>query len=69
MFNVQIFSFRTNDAAVEFYSNFNNLPFNNMEPDSICRIVWVSNVEYVTNSTPPPGHTELPICPVCLGNH
>ncbi|XP_045469173.1 BRCA1-associated protein isoform X1 [Harmonia axyridis] len=61
-----LLNFRTNDAAVEFYSNFNNLPFNNMEPDSICRIVWVSNVEYATNSTPPPGHTELPICPVCL---
>ncbi|KAK9874281.1 hypothetical protein WA026_002633 [Henosepilachna vigintioctopunctata] len=61
-----LLNFRTNEAVTEFYSTFNNLPFNNMEPDRLCRIVWVSNVEYATNGTPPPGHTELPICPVCL---
>lgn len=37
-----------------------------MEPESICRIVWVSTVEWAYDGTPPPGHTELPICAVCL---
>ncbi|KAJ8933764.1 hypothetical protein NQ314_013797 [Rhamnusium bicolor] len=37
-----------------------------LEPDGICRIVWVSNVEWAHNGLAPPGHTELPICPVCL---
>lgn len=32
----------------------------------MCRIVWVSKVEWAHDGTAPPGHTELPICPVCL---
>lgn len=61
-----LLNFRSNESATEFYKTFNGLPFNSLEPDSLCRIVWVSNVEWATDSIPPPGHTELPICPVCL---
>lgn len=52
---------------MEFYATFNGIPFSNLEPESICRVVWVSNVEWAHDDQPPPGHTELPICPVCLG--
>lgn len=60
------FRFRIHEAAHEFYETFNGVPFNSLEPDSLCRIVWVSRVEWAHNGLPPPGHTELPICPVCL---
>lgn len=52
---------------MEFYVTFNGGPFNGLEPDNLCRIVWVSRVEWALDGVPPPGHTELPICPVCLG--
>ncbi|CAG9829629.1 unnamed protein product [Diabrotica balteata] len=61
-----LLTFRNHDAAVEFYLTFNGTPFSSLEPDSICRIVWVSKVEWAHDGVPPPGHTELPICPVCL---
>ncbi|XP_023012305.2 BRCA1-associated protein [Leptinotarsa decemlineata] len=61
-----LLTFRNHDAAMEFYLTFNGAPFSSLEPDSICRIVWVSNVEWAHDGLPPPGHTELPICPVCL---
>ncbi|KRT81790.1 zinc finger protein, partial [Oryctes borbonicus] len=37
-----------------------------LEPDILCRAVWVSQVEWANDGFPPPGHTELPTCPVCL---
>lgn len=52
---------------MEFYLTFNGAPFSSLEPDGICRIVWVSKVEWAHDGVPPPGHTELPTCPVCLG--
>lgn len=61
-----LLTFRIHEAAHEFYETFNGVPFNSLEPDSLCRIVWVSRVEWAHNGLPPPGHTELPICPVCL---
>ncbi|EFA05346.2 BRCA1-associated protein [Tribolium castaneum] len=61
-----LLTFRTHDSAMEFYVTFNGGPFNSLEPDNICRIVWVSRVEWAHDGVPPPGHTELPICPVCL---
>lgn len=62
-----LLTFRNNAAAREFYITFNGAPFNSLEPDSLCRAVWVSKVEWAHDGLPPSGHTELPICPVCLG--
>lgn len=31
-----------------------------------CHLVFVSRVELVREDIPPPHHTELPTCPVCL---
>lgn len=43
------------------------MPFNSLEPDCICHLVFVSGVEVEeADPQPPPGHTELPTCPVCL---
>ncbi|CAG9853598.1 unnamed protein product [Phyllotreta striolata] len=61
-----LLTFRNHDSAMEFYLTYNGAPFNSLEPDSICRIVWVSKVEWAHDGVPPPGHTELPLCPVCL---
>lgn len=61
-----LLTFRNHKSAEEFYFNFNEVPFSSLEPESICRIVWVSKVEWAHDGLPPPGHTELPICPVCL---
>ncbi|KAK5637995.1 hypothetical protein RI129_012290 [Pyrocoelia pectoralis] len=61
-----LLTFRNYPAAKEFYETFNGAPFNSLEPDGLCRIVWVSRVEWAHNGLPPPGHTELPTCPVCL---
>ncbi|XP_017774515.1 PREDICTED: BRCA1-associated protein [Nicrophorus vespilloides] len=61
-----LLTFRTHPSAREFYETFNGAPFNSLEPDVLCRAVWVSKVECAQDDLPPPGHTELPICPVCL---
>ncbi|KAK4878245.1 hypothetical protein RN001_010751 [Aquatica leii] len=61
-----LLTFRNYSSATEFYETFNGVPFNSLEPDALCRIVWVSQVEWAHNGLPPPGHTELPTCPVCL---
>lgn len=62
-----LLTFRSHVSAKEFYLTYNGAPFNSIEPDFICRAVWVSRVEWATDGDPPPGHTELPTCPVCLG--
>lgn len=67
--SIFLFSFRSHLAAQEFYQTFNGAPFNTLEPDVLCRAVWVSKVEWGHDGIPPPGHTELPTCPVCLGNN
>ncbi|KAF7268061.1 BRCA1-associated protein [Rhynchophorus ferrugineus] len=61
-----LLTFRNHDAAIEFYYTYNGAPFSTLEPDILCRIVWVSRVEWAHDGVAPPGHTELPICPVCL---
>ncbi|CAH1134339.1 unnamed protein product [Ceutorhynchus assimilis] len=61
-----LLTFRDHDAAMEFYLTYNGTPFSTLEPELLCRIVWVSTVEWAHDGLPPPGHTELPICPVCL---
>lgn len=52
---------------MEFYKTYNGAPYNSLEPTSICHAAWVSRVEWSHDDLPPPGHTELPLCPVCLG--
>lgn len=52
---------------MEFYKTYNGAPYNSLEPTSVCHAAWVSKVEWSYDNLPPPGHTELPLCPVCLG--
>lgn len=53
-------------AASEFYETFNGVPYNSLEPEIVCHMVFVSKVETADNGLPLAGHTELPSCPVCL---
>uniref|UniRef100_A0A1B0CVF8 Brca1-associated protein n=1 Tax=Lutzomyia longipalpis TaxID=7200 RepID=A0A1B0CVF8_LUTLO len=61
-----LLEFRTIESAIEFYETYNGVPYNSLEPDSLCHAVWVSSVVWGFDETPPVGHTELPTCPVCL---
>ncbi|XP_055546441.1 BRCA1-associated protein [Wyeomyia smithii] len=61
-----LLEFRCVEAAFEFYQTFNGAPYNSLEPDSLCHAVWVSGVEWGDDGWAPAGHTELPMCPVCL---
>lgn len=61
-----LLDFRSVDAANEFYQTFNGAPYNSLEPDQLCHALWVSGVEWGHDGEPPPGHTELPTCSVCL---
>jgi len=64
-----LLTFRSEHSAVNFYTSFNGVPFNSLEPTSCCNLVFVSHVESVTEGEaqiPPALHTELPTCPVCL---
>ncbi|XP_052864720.1 BRCA1-associated protein isoform X2 [Anopheles cruzii] len=63
-----LLEFRCDEGATEFYKTFNGVPYNSLEPDSLCHAVWVSSVEWGLDGccAAPQGHTELPMCPVCL---
>ncbi|XP_029174662.1 BRCA1-associated protein [Nylanderia fulva] len=61
-----LITFRSSSAASEFYETFNGAPYNSLEPDVVCHMVFVSRVEVGDNGMPLSGHTELPSCPVCL---
>ncbi|EZA54648.1 BRCA1-associated protein [Ooceraea biroi] len=61
-----LITFRSSSAASEFYETFNGAPYNSLEPDVVCHMVFVSKVEVGDNGMPLSGHTELPSCPVCL---
>lgn len=64
-----LITFRTQHSAEEFYSSFNGVPFNSLEPINCCSVVFVSHIETVLageSESPPLLHTELPTCPVCL---
>ncbi|CAO1381134.1 unnamed protein product [Diamesa serratosioi] len=63
---IVLLDFRSVDAANEFYQTFNGAPYNSLEPDQLCHALWVSGVEWGHDGEPPPGHTELPTCSVCL---
>ena len=59
--------FRCQEAADEFYQAFNGQRFNSFESD-VCSLVYVSKVETCKESEyyPLGGHTELPVCSICL---
>ncbi|XP_075983811.1 BRCA1-associated protein [Anticarsia gemmatalis] len=61
-----LFTFRTSHAAREFHETFDGVPYSSLEPNALCHMAWVSRVEWARDGTPPPSHTELPTCPVCL---
>ncbi|XP_058794633.1 BRCA1-associated protein [Phymastichus coffea] len=61
-----LLTFRSSAAASEFYETYNGAPYNSLEPEVVCHLVFVSNVETADNGLPLAGHTELPSCPVCL---
>ncbi|KAI8420231.1 LOW QUALITY PROTEIN: hypothetical protein MSG28_008773 [Choristoneura fumiferana] len=58
--------FRSNEAAREFHSAFDGVPYSSLEPAALCRAAWVARVACGRTGAPPPAHTELPTCPVCL---
>ncbi|CAG4967957.1 unnamed protein product [Parnassius apollo] len=61
-----LLTFRSSAAAREFHSAFDGVPYSSLEPNALCHMAWVSRVEWARDGTPPPSHTELPTCPVCL---
>ncbi|XP_011315418.1 BRCA1-associated protein isoform X2 [Fopius arisanus] len=61
-----LITMRSSAAANEFYETFNGAPYNSLEPDVVCHMVFVSRVEVADNGMALAGHTELPSCPVCL---
>lgn len=66
-----LISFRTQEATMDFFHSFNGMPFNSLEPDCCCNLVFVSKIEVIKedapgSSAPPSQHTELPVCAVCL---
>ncbi|CAH0402603.1 unnamed protein product [Chilo suppressalis] len=61
-----LLTFRTSQAAREFHAAFDGVPYSSLEPSALCHTAWVSRVEWARHGTPPPSHTELPTCPVCL---
>ncbi|XP_059177999.1 BRCA1-associated protein-like [Physella acuta] len=64
-----LIKFKDQTSADNFYTYFNNRPFNSIEPD-ICHLVYVAKIEVVNEteggSLPLLDMTELPNCPVCL---
>lgn len=61
-----LITMRSSTAASEFYGTYNGAPYNSLEPDVVCHMVFVSRVEIGDSGMSINGHTELPSCPVCL---
>ncbi|KAL3995005.1 BRCA1-associated protein 2 family protein [Acanthocheilonema viteae] len=64
-----IIKFRSHDAAVRFYDEYNGVTYNAIEPE-VCSLVFVEKIESVREeaggSLPAENMTELPTCAVCL---
>lgn len=68
--------FKDSAMAAGFYGDYNGRPFSSLEPEVICRLVYVKDVQVtaardgdIQPAPPPqpsPGQIELPTCPVCL---
>lgn len=61
-----LLEFRSVESATEFYRTYNGAPYSTFDNDSLCHALWVSAVDWGNDGVPPLGHTELPLCPVCL---
>ena len=70
-----LLTFESQSAADGFYQEYNGKPFCLLEPELVCHLLFVRNVEYTfeekcedeeVSVTAPQGTTELPSCPVCL---
>ncbi|VDK72299.1 unnamed protein product [Litomosoides sigmodontis] len=64
-----IINFRSHDAAVRFYDEYNGITYNAIEPE-VCSLVFVEKIESIHEeaggSLPAENMTELPTCAVCL---
>ncbi|XP_059047278.1 BRCA1-associated protein [Achroia grisella] len=61
-----LLTFRTSSSAREFREAFEGVPYSSLEPGALCRVAWVARADWARSGAPPPAHTELPTCPVCL---
>lgn len=66
-----ILDFEDTRSSQNFLDDFNGKPYSMLEPEILCKVVVVAAVEMQTPTSKteievPPGHTELPTCPVCL---
>lgn len=70
MRTISFYRFRSRGGAFEFRETFGGTAYSSLEPGAICNAVWVRRIECISGSLPPPAAaTELPTCPVCLGNY
>ncbi|VDN05369.1 unnamed protein product [Thelazia callipaeda] len=64
-----IINFRSHDAAVRFYDEYNGITYNEIEPEE-CSLIFVERIEMVREeaggSLPSENMIELPTCAVCL---
>lgn len=70
---MMLMKFGSSEQASNFYHDYNAKPFSSLEPEIICKLVHVGEVEVLSTSrgkgaqeAPPQGYVELPTCPVCL---
>ncbi|XP_026314590.1 BRCA1-associated protein [Hyposmocoma kahamanoa] len=61
-----LLTFRSGRAAREFHAAFHGSPYSSLQPGALCHAAWVARVEWARDGAPPPRHTELPTCAVCL---
>lgn len=66
-FYMVLLKFRSPASAAEFYSAYNGLPYNSLEPE-LCSLLPVSWVETCKDSEYHPANAEreLPYCTICL---
>lgn len=66
---IALLKFRSQKSSDEFYTNFNGVQFNSIEPE-ICHLLYVAKVESSSESedknTSVPSNSEPLTCPVCL---
>jgi BRCA1-associated protein len=66
-----LLQFESQTSATGFYREYNGRPFCLLEPDLVCHLLYVKNVQYYEHESshgndPPQNAAELPSCPVCL---
>lgn len=69
-----LLQFESQTSANGFYDEYNGKPFCLLEPDLVCHLLYVKDVQYYEHGSKlsdmtgqaPQGAAELPSCPVCL---